>query len=125
MTVFTPKGWEFSARGNALGSRQPTPPARRAGTEPVAALQAAKSTRPIPRAAPWAEDSQPFGLKTGSLSNCHVNSSGSLPPPSALIASLRSSGIAGSGSSRTRIWPSSPRQVMVFTLPKFFVSLAG
>jgi hypothetical protein len=55
----------------------------------------------------------------------YFNSSGNFPSASALIASFNSSGIGAIGSSRTRISPSGPRSITVFTLPKFFESFVG
>src|SRR5207247_3710648 len=64
---FSPKGWEYSAQGNALGLRQPrsTQPERLGdsrspsgcGGIPFPPQGVARSAR-----SPWAEYSQPFGL---------------------------------------------------------------
>ena len=45
---FSPKGWEFVAQRNALSYEQ---------------NGASVGRRVVPRALPWAENSQPFGLK--------------------------------------------------------------
>jgi hypothetical protein len=65
---FTPKGWERSAQGNALGSgKRPTPP--NFHPEGVGALSPLRGEEidvigQRPRALPWAERSHPFGVKT-------------------------------------------------------------
>jgi hypothetical protein len=73
MELFSLKGWESSAQGNALGTRAEQP-----GHEPRASLalkgRDPTASRPfraknvvlaaaVPRALPWAEGSQPFRLK--------------------------------------------------------------
>src|SRR5262249_40186321 len=64
--VFSPKGWEFSAQGNALGLQPDDFGSLKGCDRAVAALQAAWLFAGEPRAFPWAEDSQPFRLKTAS-----------------------------------------------------------
>src|SRR5207248_8241207 len=72
--VFSPKGWEPSAQGGAKRSPgYPSTPTvqpeglRESATQPPAFSQPFGlecSPARLPRAAPWAEGSQPFGLKT-------------------------------------------------------------
>jgi hypothetical protein len=66
--VFSPKGWEFSAQGNALGGRRSQPKsAQPEGLGQVALSQPFRLQtyqHRLPRAAPWAEDCHPFGVKT-------------------------------------------------------------
>src|SRR5205823_3452757 len=74
--VFSPKGWEPSARGNAPGSRsheigspkgcETAPRTAPAISQPFG-LECSLGHRP--RASPWAERSQPFGLKTMAVSD--------------------------------------------------------
>ena len=59
------KGWESSARGNAPGQRTATAPSLKGWDGPLSQpFRLEDRARPEPRALPWAEDSQPFGLKS-------------------------------------------------------------
>jgi DNA-directed DNA polymerase III PolC len=63
--VFTPKGWESLAQGNALGSvRQTECTLKGCDTALSQAFSLDNKTDTEPRALPWAEDSHPFGVKT-------------------------------------------------------------
>jgi hypothetical protein len=65
--VFSPKGWESSAQGTALGERDRDPmsssPEGWERLSQPSGLQHNSCSARQPRAVPWAEDSQPFGLK--------------------------------------------------------------
>ena len=84
VSFFSPKGWEFSAQGKersdaALGNRRvrassPKGWDKRALSQPFGRLGL---PRGFPRALPWAENSQPFGLKNET--NCGTLTCVSVP----------------------------------------------
>ena len=74
--VFSPKGWDSSAQGNALGLRPSIISSLKGWEMLVAALQAAERFRSQPRALPWAEESQPFGLNTAGSAYLTVSNDG-------------------------------------------------
>jgi hypothetical protein len=69
-SAFSPKGWEFSAQGTALGTEAHPLISPKGWDKLIARLSQpfGLTTEPRPRAVPWAENSQPFGLKTGATS---------------------------------------------------------
>jgi hypothetical protein len=64
--LFSPKGWEFSAQGNALGIMARTASSLKGWDSLSQPFRLGKTADLEPRALPWAENSQPFGLKNGS-----------------------------------------------------------
>src|SRR5690348_11894007 len=70
VVFFTPKGWLFSAQGNALGTGAPPDRSalkgRKNASRPglIAPFQGwGRVAASLPRAMPWAEKGHPFGMK--------------------------------------------------------------